>query len=314
MKKKILITGGNGFLGKNLALNLKKNYKVFIGSRNNGENLKASYLTNTEFIPLDVSNINSVRDALNISKPEIIIHAAATKFVDLSENYPFECVDVNIVGSANIARASIEKNIKTVIGISTDKSAQPIENIYGHSKAVMERIFVASNYLGKTNFFCLRFGNIAWSTGSVFPIWKKMMQDTNLIKTTGPFMRRFFFTIDDAVNFVDMSIIKRKKFSGKIVCPDMKSSRMIDILKVWSKSYKVKYKIISKRRGDKIDETLISSNEIEKTEIFKFKNKKYFVIDFKSDSKNFLKKSINSYNSKKLNKKEIFKLLSLGLK
>ena len=113
MKKRILITGGNGFLGRNLANSLKGKFKVYIGSRNNAENLNAANLTKTDFIPLDVSNMNSVRDAYNVVKPDIVIHAAATKFVDLSEKFPFECVDVNIVGSANIARVSMEKKSKS---------------------------------------------------------------------------------------------------------------------------------------------------------------------------------------------------------
>ena len=312
MKKRILITGGNGFLGRNLANSLKGKFKVYIGSRNNAENLNAANLTKTDFIPLDVSNMNSVRDAYNVVKPDIVIHAAATKFVDLSEKFPFECVDVNIVGSANIARVSMEKKVKAVVGISTDKSAQPIENIYGHSKAIMERIFLSSNYLGKTNFLCLRFGNIAWSTGSVFPIWKKMMDEEKLIKTTGPYMRRFFFTIKDAVDFVNISIKKNNFLAGKIICPEMKSSKMIDILKIWSKKYKVNYKIIPKRDGDKNDETLISTNEVSKTSILKYKNKIYYIIDPKSKNKREIKKTINSYNSKKLNKNEIIKILNFG--
>ena len=83
MKKKILITGGNGFLGESLALKFRDNFKVFLASRNNSENQKKSLITNTEFIPVDVSNISSVRDAIIFAKPDIIIHAAATKFVDL---------------------------------------------------------------------------------------------------------------------------------------------------------------------------------------------------------------------------------------
>jgi UDP-glucose 4-epimerase len=128
--KKILITGGSGFLGRNLAQSLKSNYKVYLGSRNNKNNFYASKITDCESLPLDVSNINSVRDVINTVKPDIIIHAAATKFVDLSEKYPMETIDVNVVGSQNIARVSIECGVEYVIGISTDKAAPPIRNIY----------------------------------------------------------------------------------------------------------------------------------------------------------------------------------------
>ena len=145
MKKNLLITGGSGYLGVNLALSLKKKYNVFLGSRNQKRNREANKLTNCKDIPLDVSNINSIRDALIYCKPEIIVHAAATKFVDISEEFPFECSDVNILGSSNIARAAIEKKVKTVIGISTDKATQPIKNFYGFSKAAMEKENVVEN-------------------------------------------------------------------------------------------------------------------------------------------------------------------------
>ena len=99
MKKNLLITGGSGFLGVHLALELKKKFNVFLGSRNQKRNREASNLTKCKDIPLDVSNISSVRDAVNYCNPSIIIHAAATKFVDISEEFPFECTDVNILGS-----------------------------------------------------------------------------------------------------------------------------------------------------------------------------------------------------------------------
>ena len=126
---KILITGGTGFLGINLAKKLKTKFKVVLGARNNKQNFYAKKITNCQIVPLDVSNINSVRDAINVVKPKIIIHAAATKFVDLSEKFPFECIDCNILGSSNIARVAIDKNVETVIGISTDKASPPIKNI-----------------------------------------------------------------------------------------------------------------------------------------------------------------------------------------
>lgn len=313
MKKKILITGGNGFLGENLALRLRKYYIVFLASRNNGENFKKSISTNTKFVPMDVSNISSVRDAIIFTKPDIIIHAAATKFVDLSEKFPFECIDTNIVGSSNIARVAIENKIKTVIGISTDKAAQPIGNLYGFTKATMERIFLSSNRLSKTSFICLRFGNIAWSTGSVFPIWKEMLSKRKIISTTGPFMRRFFFTVEDATKFVFWALKKKKICSGKIVCPEMRSARMVDILNYWIKKYGGRYKIIKKRAGDKIDETLVANNELANTSIFKDNSSIYYLIDPEKISKKPLSKEINSKNSKKMNNYQIDKILRFGL-
>ena len=139
---KILITGGTGFLGKNLALKLNnKNNLILLTGRNNKLNQDVSEITNCEVCPMDITSRESIRDIFNYFKPDIVIHAAATKYVDLSEKEPLECVDVNVLGSQNILRFSIEKKIKTLIGISTDKAAPPVGNLYGHTKAIMERMF-----------------------------------------------------------------------------------------------------------------------------------------------------------------------------
>lgn len=313
MKKNLLITGGSGYLGINLALNLKKKYNVFIGSRNQKRNYDASLKTNCEAIPLDVTNIESIRDAVNYCKPEIIIHAAATKFVDISEKFPFECSDVNILGSSNLARVAIERKIKTVIGISTDKATQPIKNFYGFSKATMEKLFLNANNNFKTNFLCVRYGNVAWSTGSVLPIWKEMFEKNKKLLTTGPYMRRFFFTIDDAVDLVLFAIEKNKKFSGKILCADMKSCKLIEIIKVWNQKYGGSFKVIQGRKGDRLDEYLIGNNELEFTKKIFRRKKTYYLIDFETKIKKPLKKIISSENAKKLSKKEIYKLLKIGL-
>ncbi len=313
MKKNILITGGSGYLGINLALKLKKKYNIFIGSRNQKRNYDANFKTKCEAIPLDVTNIESIRDAVIYSKPEIIIHAAATKFVDISEKFPFECSDVNILGSSNLARVAIERNIKTVIGISTDKASQPIKNFYGFSKAAMEKLFLNANNNSKTNFLCVRYGNVAWSTGSVLPIWREMFKKNKKILTTGPYMRRFFFTINDAVDLVLLALENNKKFSGKILCANMKSCKLIDIINVWNQKYGGSYKIIKGRKGDRLDEYLIGNNELEYTTKI-FKNKKtYYQIDFEKKSIKPLKKIVSSENAKKLSKQEISSLLEIGL-
>ncbi len=311
---KILITGGTGFLGINLAKKLKTKFKVVLGARNNKQNFYAKKVTNCQIVPLDVSNINSVRDAINVVKPKIIIHAAATKFVDLSEKFPFECIDCNILGSSNIARVAIDKNVDTVIGISTDKASPPIKNIYGLSKSIMEKTFIASSKNSKTNFLCVRYGNVAWSTGSVLPIWKEMFNKNKVIYTTGPYMRRFFFSVDEAVDLVIKSIKLRKKLRGKILSVEMKSARMIDILKRWISKFGGKYIITDKRHGDRLDEYLIGEDELKNSYLIKEKKKNYFVIDFSKISKKPIKKIISSSNSKKLSKSDIDKILSFGIK
>src|SRR5947209_6084723 len=98
MNKTILITGGTGFLGKRLGLALKDRASVYLTGRNNKQNMRAEHFTGCAVLPMDVSNIESVRDVFLEVKPEIVIHAAATKFVDLAERQPMECVDVNVTG------------------------------------------------------------------------------------------------------------------------------------------------------------------------------------------------------------------------
>ena len=177
----------------------------------------------------------------------------------------------------------------------------------------MERIFLSSNNISKTNFICLRFGNIAWSTGSVLPIWRQMFNKNKIILTTGPYMRRFFFTVKDASDFVELSLKNCKKFSGKVICPEMKSVQILNILKFWINKYGGKYKIIKKRTGDKIDEVLVSKNELKNTSSLIIKGLKYYLIDPEKIIKKPLLKEINSKNSKKMSNLEINKILSFGL-
>jgi len=314
MKKKILITGGTGFLGINLAKKFSKKYTVILSGRNNKLNYIAKNKTKCEVIPLDVSNINSIRDAINYAKPDIIIHAAATKFVDLSEKFPFETIDSNVLGSSNIARVSIDKKIKTVIGISTDKASPPVKNIYGLSKSIMERLFLSSSNQSNTQFSCVRYGNVAWSTGSVLPIWKRMFDKNKTILTTGPYMRRFFFLVSDAVTLVDTALENIKFLNGKILSREMKSAQMIDIIKTWINIYGGKYSIIGSRSGDRQDEYLIGEEELKYTIEKKINNIKHYVIDFSKTDKNSIKQIISSSTAEKLSNLDISKILKFGMK
>ena len=158
---------------------------------------------------------------------------------------------------------------------------------------------------------CVRFGNIAWSTGSVFPIWKRMTVKNNLILTTGPQMKRYIFSIEDAVNNVTLALSRIEKLNGKILIQKMKQAKMIDILKIWCQKNNTKYKIIKKRIGDKDNEKLINSYEINNiTNKFIINNKTYYVLDLNSNNNKVIKKEISTENSAKLSKKEIIDLIN----
>jgi UDP-glucose 4-epimerase len=307
--KKILITGGNGFLGKNLGLKLKGEYKVYLASRNQKNNQAASLITGCESVPLDVSNIESVRDIIAYCKPDIIIHGAATKFVDLSEKFPMETIDVNVVGSQNVARVAIEKNIECVIGISTDKASPPIRNTYGLSKAMMEKIFCLTNKKTDTKFSCVRYGNVAWSTGSVLPIWKQMLETTGVIGTTGPEMRRFFFTVDDAVNLVLTALNNQSIVEGKILATKMKSAQIQTILDVWVSRLGGSWKKIEGRPGERIDEFLIGESELPFCEEITLNGNGYFLIHQNQKVEFPIKEIFSSANAERLTDEEILEII-----
>jgi UDP-N-acetylglucosamine 4,6-dehydratase len=309
MKKKVLITGGSGFLGRNLAIKLKQDYEVVLGSRNNKQNFQAQNITGCQTLPLDVSNIESVRDLVRQVRPDIIIHAAATKFVDLSEKYPLETIDVNVVGSQNVARVAMDFGVEAVIGISTDKACPPIRNIYGMSKASMERMYCLLNGQSKTKFACVRYGNVAWSTGSVLPIWKKMHQETGVIGTTGPEMRRFFFTIEHAVQLVETAINNIELIQGQILSRVMKSAQVQDILDVWVKNFGGTWEQIDGRPGERLDEYLVGETELDYCETLVFSNIKHFLISPNTKVKTSYPEIFTSKEAERLTEEEILEII-----
>lgn len=306
---KILITGGNGFLGKYLALKLKGENDVFLASRNNKQNLAAKNITGCPMFPMDISNINSVRDVFSEVRPEVVIHAAATKFVDLSEKFPMETIDVNVVGSQNICRVSIENNVSYVVGVSTDKAAPPIRNIYGMTKGLMEKMFCLMNGKTDTNFSCVRYGNVAWSTGSVLPIWKKMFDTDGVVGTTGPEMRRFFFTVDDAVNLVCCALENKDLVSGKVLSKKMKSAQINDLLDTWISTFGGSWKTIDGRPGERQDEFLIGESEVPFCEEVELCGEKYFLLDQNKKSSSPIESSFSSFDAERLSKSEMETLI-----
>jgi FlaA1/EpsC-like NDP-sugar epimerase len=258
---------------------------------------------------MDIVNIEGVRDTFTEIKPDIVIHAAATKFVDLAEKQPMECVDVNSIGSQNIARIAVEKGVDHVIGISTDKAAPPVRNTYGLTKALMERVFCSMNGKTKTKFCCVRYGNVAWSTGSVLTIWKNMHEETGTIGTTGPEMRRFFFTVDEAVKLVITAMDNIEELQGKVLSREMKAAQIEDLLTTWTKNKGGVYERIEGRPGERDDEFLIGETELPYTEVKQYDNVRHYIISFNDKVKDPLKEVFSSANATRLTEDEMMDII-----
>jgi UDP-glucose 4-epimerase len=305
----MLITGGSGFLGRNLAIALRDQFEVILGGRNNKQNALAAQTTGCEVLPLDVVRSESVRDVFSETRPDIVIHAAATKFVDLAERQPMECVDVNVIGSQNIARAAVEHGVGSVIGISTDKAAPPIRNTYGLSKALMERMFCSMNGKSPTAFACVRYGNVAWSTGSVLPVWKQMHDNTGVIGSTGPEMRRFFFTVDEAVQLVVTAVREIELIQGKVLSRYMKAAQIKDLLTVWTEEKGGRWEQIDGRPGERDDEFLIGEIELPFTTTLTLDGVQHYLISFNERAESPVSESLSSANTQRLDRDEMLALI-----
>lgn len=220
----VLITGGTGSFGKEFVrtvLTEHKPKKLIVFSR---DELK-QYEMRQSFPDSGGSPIRyfigDVRDKDRLYRAfdgvDIVVHAAALKQVPVAEYNPLEAVKTNVLGAANVIDAAIDRRVKKVIALSTDKAANPI-NLYGATKLCSDKLFVAGNSysgLGGTQFSIVRYGNVVGSRGSVVPFFLKMREQGS-IPITDPRMTRFWLTLTQGVAFV-LASLKRMK-GGRFSC------------------------------------------------------------------------------------------------
>lgn len=311
MAKKVLITGGSGYLGRHLGKRLKScGYDVVLAARNNKQNFHASEFSGCRALAMDVTNIESVRDIFSQERPDIVVHAAATKFVDISEVQPMETIDVNVLGSQNVARVAIDQHVKLVVGISTDKAAPPVRNTYGLSKAIMERMFCSMDGKGESRFLCVRYGNVAWSTASVLTQWRKHLKSKGVIETTGPEMLRFFFTVEEAVELVMTAITHAEDLHGCLLSRHMKAAQIRDILDVWCQQEGSSYVKIAGRPGERNEETLIGNEELAYTSLWDHEGVMHYVISFNRRAEKPLDKVFSASTTERMTPSEISELIN----
>jgi len=307
--KTILITGASGFLGQSLCDHyVKLGYKVVGVSRNN-KNLFNVKLKNSqvELYPCDVSNMNELEKVFMTHKPNYVIHAAATKFVDWAEKFPSECFTNNLIGSKNVLDLCLKYSVEKLIGISTDKASPPIKNLYGLTKATMEKLYTLSS-CETTKICCVRYGNVTWSSGSVLPIWEDLVKNGKRPAITNKDMTRFFFSVDEAVNLIKTALDNIEEVEGKILSCKMKSCTIEELLNGFCEIYNCDYESIPVRPGERMYENLISDSEYEYTEVYK----NVFLLlhlNEKNTLENHLESEYNTQNCDKLSHHEIKSLI-----
>ena len=255
--KKILITGGSGTIGKAFIKRYQDKFKFYNMSRGEGaqSQLKREFPNVVNCIG-SIEDIGSVYRIFEKVKPDIVIHAAAMKHIDIIENEPIQACNINVIGSLNIISASTKYEVPITVAVSTDKACSS-ESVYGDTKHLMERCFMDAN--GEDiRFSSCRFANVAHSNGSVLPFWLGLKEKGLPLKLTDPKMNRLIFTQKDAAELIMKTILYTEMFGGGFVgSTKMKTTNMLDLAKVISKDIE----IVGKRAGEKVDEDLISEKE-----------------------------------------------------
>tara|TARA_A100001011_G_C14321289_1_gene850809 strand:- start:9262 stop:10236 length:975 start_codon:yes stop_codon:yes gene_type:complete len=268
--KTILITGGTGTFGNEVTkfiLNNIKVKKLIIFSRDENKQYemskKFSKKRNIRFLIGDIRDQNRLMTAFR--GVDYVIHAAAMKHVPASEYNPIECIKTNIDGSDSVINAAIERKVKRVIALSTDKACNPV-NLYGATKLCSEKLFVNANqYSNETKFSVVRYGNVIGSRGSVIPFFQSLLKQKKTLPITSKDMTRFFIPISDSVKFVLNRL--NDSYGGEIFIPKMNSIKLIDLIKLLDKAAKIT--IIGIRPGEKIHESLFSLDEARSVNQFK---------------------------------------------
>lgn len=268
--KTLLITGGTGSFG-NAVLNRFlqtdiEEIRIFSRDEKKQDDIRHEFQAKSpesagkiKFFIGDVRDIASVKNAIN--GVDYIFHAAALKQVPSCEFFPIEAVKTNILGTENVLTAAIEEKVKSVICLSTDKAAYPV-NAMGTSKAMMEKVIVAKSRTTKsTKVCCTRYGNVMCSRGSVIPLWIEQIKIGKPITITEPTMTRFIMSLEEAVDLVLFAF--ENGTTGDILVQKAPACTIETLAKAVTGLFAPDHEInvIGIRHGEKMYETLLTNEE-----------------------------------------------------
>ncbi|MAT87321.1 MAG: UDP-N-acetylglucosamine 4,6-dehydratase (inverting) [Aestuariivita sp.] len=265
----VLITGGTGSFGQSfvpLTLKYTKPKKIIVFSRDEMKQWEMAHKLKED--PRVRFFIGDVRDKDRLHRAldgvDYVVHAAATKIVPSAEYNPFECIKTNINGSMNVIDACIDKNVKRVVSLSTDKASSPI-NLYGASKLAADKVFVAGNaYSGEhgTKFSVVRYGNVMGSRGSVIPFFLSLIKEkAQFLPITDEEMTRFMITLEQGVKLVWDAF--SDMVGGEIYVRKIPSMKVIDIAHALLPD--AQFELIGIRPGEKLHEQMVGAEDARNT-------------------------------------------------
>ena len=263
----VLVTGGTGSFGRKFVDLMLREYrpqKLIIFSR---DELKQHDMRAAGFDHPSLRYfIGDVRDAQRLERAfsgvTVVVHAAALKQVPACEYNPFEAIQTNIMGGRNVIDAAINRGVRRILALSTDKAVNPI-NLYGATKLCAEKMFIQANsYSGTqdTRFSCARYGNVLGSRGSVIPLFQEQRK-RGKITITDSRMTRFWITIEQGVRLVVRCI--EQMHGGEIFVPKIPSMKLVEMATAIAPGCDVES--IGIRPGEKLHEVLLSEDEARHT-------------------------------------------------
>ena len=263
----ILITGGTGSFGHKfiqMTLKIYRPKKIIVFSRDEMKQWEmAKKYQNDNRVRFFIGDVRD-RERLYraLDGVDYVIHAAATKIVPTAEYNPFECVKTNVNGAMNVIDAAIDKGVKGVVALSTDKASSPI-NLYGATKLTSDKLFVAANaYSGEhgTKLSVVRYGNVMGSRGSVIPFFESIKHE-GVLPITDERMTRFMITLEQGVELVWHALTDM--IGGEIYVKKIPSMSVVDLARAVAPECKLKF--VGIRPGEKLHEQMIGEEDADYT-------------------------------------------------
>lgn len=299
---KVCIFGGSGSFGTAMTRKLLRDtdYEIIIFSRNEKMQFEhRQVIGKNDRVKYVIGDIRDCQAVYNVLEDvDYVILASAMKHIDKCENNPSECQKTNIDGCINVINASIERNVKKLVFLSTDKATNAT-TLYGASKLFVE-LYIQSVDNKNTKIITTRYGNVFGSNGSVAWVFDKLARENKKLTVTNPEMTRFFMSLDDAVDLVWNAL--NRGVHKDLWVYNNKSCTIRELAELFSSDYE----IVGNRCVEKTDEALLTANELNHSD---FIDDKYFVVNPSNENNHNYDKPFQSDNAERLTREELERML-----